>query len=47
MTRERRLSRILELREILLSFQLVSTLSVLLVSVLSLRISQAWNPHQL
>ena len=42
-----RISRILEVRELRLSFQLVSTLSVLLLSVLSWRVSRAWNPHQL
>ena len=41
-TRER-ISRILELREILLSLDLVSTLSMLLLSVLSWRVSRAWN----
>ena len=42
-----RIIRILELREILLSIQLVSALSMLLLSVLSWRVSQAWNPHHL
>ena len=45
-TRER-ISRILELRNILLSFQAGYNLSMLLLSVLSWRESQAWNPHQL
>ena len=44
-TRER-ISRILELREILLSFQTFSTLSMLLLPVLSWRVFRAWNPHQ-
>ena len=38
------ISCILELREMLLSFKLVSTLSVMLSSVLSRRVSHAWNP---
>ena len=44
-TRER-ISRILELREILLSIQTGFSLSMLLLSVLSWRVSQAWNPHE-
>ena len=46
MTRER-ISRILELREILCHSKLVSVLSMLLLSVLSWKVSQAWKPHQL
>ena len=42
-----RISRILELREILLSFQTGFNQSMLLLSVLSWSISQAWNPHHL
>ena len=45
-TRER-ISHILELREIFLPFKTVSTLSMLLLSVLSWRVSQACDPHQL
>ena len=45
-TRER-ISRILELREILCHSKQVSTLSIVLLSVLHWRVSQAWNPHQL
>ena len=48
-TRER-ISHILEPREIVLSFQTGfknSTVSMLLLSVLSWRVAQAWNPHQL
>ena len=41
-TRER-LSRVFELREMLLSFQMISTLSMLLSSALSRRVSQAYN----
>ena len=37
-------SRILELREILCHSKLVSIPSILLLSVLSWRVSQAWNP---
>ena len=42
-----RISRILELKEISCYSKLVSTLSMLLLSVLSWRMSQVWNPHQL
>ena len=35
---------ILELRDMLLSFQTVSALSMLLLSVLSWRVSLAWEP---
>ena len=47
-TRER-ISRILELREILLSFQTgFNLVNVAVVcAVLSWRVSEAWNPHQL
>ena len=45
-TRER-ISPILKLREILLSFQSGVNLSMLLLSVLSWRVPQAWNPHDL
>ena len=42
-----RISRILELREILLSIQTGFSLVNAALSVLSWRVSQAWNPHQL
>ena len=41
------ISHILELREMLLLFQTGFTLSMLVSSVLSWRVSQAWNPCQI
>ena len=45
-TRER-ITRILELREILLSIRIGIGLVILLLPVLPWRVSQALNPHQL
>ena len=45
-TRER-ISRIFELREILLSFQTGFNLVNAAVACAILQVSQAWNPHQL
>ena len=45
-TRER-ISLILELREILLSFQTGFNLVNVAVACAILQVSQAWNPHQL